>query len=87
MIKDLNISCRNNVNLEPKKIIYNLEIYERIPYGCERFKLKSSKCSDCGCKLNSLHHLGCDIERCPRCGGQLMTCNCIFEIFKGEENL
>lgn len=33
-------------------------------------------CSDCGSKIGEFHHLGCDWERCPRCGMQLISCDC-----------
>lgn len=34
------------------------------------------RCSDCGAKNGYPHHWGCDAERCPSCGGQLITCDC-----------
>ncbi len=34
------------------------------------------KCDDCGRPKGKLHACGCDIERCPRCGMQLITCDC-----------
>lgn len=27
----------------------------------------------------SFHKLGCDMERCPFCGGQLITCSCPYK--------
>jgi hypothetical protein len=39
-------------------------------------------CHDCGI-LNikgNIHHFGCDIERCPKCKGQLLSCRCNKEV-------
>ncbi len=27
------------------------------------------RCGDCGAHGDHFHHLGCDLERCPRCQG------------------
>lgn len=36
------------------------------------------KCHDCGCEEGQIHKLGCDTERCPFCGGQLICCSCVY---------
>jgi hypothetical protein len=38
----------------------------------------NSHCHDCDIenKVGNLHHFGCDMERCPKCGGQLISCGC-----------
>lgn len=38
----------------------------------------SDRCHDCGIvnKKGNIHHSGCDMERCPVCKGQLISCNC-----------
>ena len=34
------------------------------------------RCGDCGAKYGHYHHPGCDCERCPVCGGQMIGCCC-----------
>lgn len=51
---------------------------QRVRFGEESERWGKGKCGDCGCAEGKLHRLGCDVERCPLCGGQLTTCACIF---------
>ena len=34
------------------------------------------RCGDCGVQRGGVHHLGCDLEDCPRCHRQLISCGC-----------
>lgn len=42
------------------------------------------RCGDCGILDGGVHHLGCDLERCPRCHRQLISCGCLDGGFRLE---
>jgi hypothetical protein len=53
--------------------------YQRVRYGGETDDYgagSGARCHDCNVAPGGLHHPGCDVERCPRCGGQQVTCAC-----------
>ena len=55
---------------------------QRIPYGEEADDYGSGEgkpCGDCAVPVGGVHHVGCDVERCGRCGGQLITCDCPYD--------
>ena len=35
------------------------------------------RCTECGVKKGGIHHPNCSQEICPKCGGQLIRCDCI----------
>ena len=37
-------------------------------------------CHDCNCEEGEFHLPGCDMERCPFCGTQLISCRCCYEL-------
>jgi len=45
-----------------------------------------NRCHDCGCLEGQIHQYGCDVETCPFCLGQLISCDCSFSHFYWKYN-
>lgn len=70
------------------KLLIHGIIYEPIKVGDEGdwyFGEPNATCGDCGEPYGNQHLPQCDIERCPECGGQLLSCDCgpIYDIEDG----
>jgi hypothetical protein len=72
---------------EVKEMYLGSVTFERIPWGSEPHwrdismegAEPSEYCHDCACAIGQLHGPTCDQETCPRCAGQLISCDCELE--------
>ncbi len=82
---------------DERTVVLSGKRYRRVRYGSEPIPKGASDsfralwaqtvtrpCHDCGAIRSELHLSGCDMERCPRCGGQYCCCDCRIEQDKLE---
>ena len=64
------VSCSGNLHVE----FPDGQLLLTIPFTDPD---KDKRCHDCNVAVGGFHHPGCDMEECPRCGGQLISCGCL----------
>lgn len=69
------VSCEDNESIE---------IGGRDCFSIRFMPKDLGRCHDCNVAPNGFHHPGCDMERCPACGGQLISCGCLDDVEDGE---
>lgn len=50
------------------------------------WKRVKGRCPDCGVLPDGFHHLGCDVQRCPMCRSQLISCDCGWDELGGADD-
>jgi rRNA maturation endonuclease Nob1 len=49
---------------------------KEVKRSLEHWQEPGKRCHDCGAMYGQPHHYGCDVERCPICGNQMIGCDC-----------
>lgn len=72
--RDCGFDMKKAISCEKVYLVKNGKLYKRNTTYYDVNK----RCHDCGIinKKGNIHHYGCDIERCPICKGQLISCGC-----------
>ena len=76
--------CNREMTMAPSCTVnafhQNGQRFDLVPFGRERGRrMPGDRCGDCGVTRGGSHHPGCDLQRCPVCDRQLMTCGCRFD--------
>jgi hypothetical protein len=73
-------------------LVINGKTYERLRFEEDETDDKQEYrgewlCGHCDVRDFSYHMLGCEAERCPRCHGQIISCECDFQQRPGKPPL
>lgn len=82
------LDCDREMLTAPSCVVSTLHLtgasFPLTPYGGDGTSAPGGgRCGDCGVEPGGFHHLGCDLQQCPRCQRQLLTCGCPFDELGG----
>jgi hypothetical protein len=67
----------DGVSCAPEVIVIDGAEHKPVRWGTEiGWAPAHARCGDCGTPPRGVHHHGCDIEECPACHRQSITCGC-----------
>lgn len=80
MLTDICIDCGHDLRTppHPPSCVGKLFKVDGRPVAPKRHD-NGHSCPDCHVEPGSYHHPGCEYERCPVCGGQVVGCACVVE--------
>jgi hypothetical protein len=73
---DQDMMVANSCSLNTK-VDFGNEVMDPVPFKTQGWDGPHDRCSDCNVVVGGIHHPGCCSERCPKCGGQLISCGCL----------
>jgi hypothetical protein len=76
--QDMNESCYRGCTGNTKIIYPDVTILFSVPANATDGP--NGHCSDCYVPHGMPHHPGCSKERCPKCGGQIISCGCLVNM-------
>lgn len=77
---DLEMNDPETESCKQQDVVIGGESLPQIAFGevgC--YAEEGDRCHDCNVAYGGFHHPGCDVERCPSCEGQLISCGCLDE--------
>jgi hypothetical protein len=70
------------VSCTPEPLVIHGRLYEPLRWSDEKrygTVMVTYPCGDCATPPGGVHHHGCDIEECPACGRQAISCDCNYD--------
>ena len=72
--------CKQEMSEEHESCTYDVIVIEGNAYKRNtKYHDVNEYCHDCNILNGGVHHMGCDMERCPICDGQMISCDCKWE--------
>jgi hypothetical protein len=79
------LEMQDGVSCVEESVDINGEDFPQVPFHVDGAPA-DHHCHDCKTPLGGFHHPGCDMERCPKCGGQLISCGCLEDEEDADED-